>query len=102
MLSPVAPILGISITLKDQTQFTTPIELHKANGQVLCNMLWAVGHLLSLTSLDKVASGKLEDTGNDDFIDEHDGATYTVGCLVKALADETFSQFEQLAETIKT
>lgn len=100
MLSPVAPLLGIHITLKDQTQITDPIELHKLNGQVLCNLTWSLGHLLALASLDKVSSEKLEDTGHDSFIDEHDGAAYSLGCLFKALADETFSQFEQLAEAI--
>ena len=100
MLSPVVPLLGIQITLKDQSQTLNPIELHKANGQVLCNLTWSLGHLLALSSLDKVASNKLENPGEDDFIEQHDGAAYSLGCLFKALADETFSQFEQLAEAI--
>ena len=101
MLSPVAPLLGIRVTLKDQNQITDPIELHKANGQVLCNLTWALGHLLALSSLEKISSEKLESLEGD-FTEEHDGAAYSLGCLFKALADETFSQFEQLAEAITT
>lgn len=97
---PTAGIFSIEITLKDQKSITCPVELHKLKGQATCNAIGALGHLLSLASLDKIHSAKIEEPGDEVTIDEHDGCFFAVGRLIACFADQACADIESLSEAV--